>query len=180
MQSFHPRTRRRYDTSISLLYILQKEHLLPETFRRSIPSSTSSGWRNEKQENFYGNEHRKITDEGLEWAELVFERDHLKKTLRTIACLWIACSHLLLNEKQNQREFRSKIISIIRNYEQLLPRKLLLNIFNIPSGAYNYFRYAGNCSKSFFRICLTQHSSQLTSPEVKKMKWLLTDQRFIC
>ena len=79
MQSFHTRTRRRYDTSVTLLYILQKEHLLPETFRRSIPSSTSSGWRNEKQESFYGNEFRKITNEGLEWAELVFQRDNLKK-----------------------------------------------------------------------------------------------------
>lgn len=80
--------RNKYDTTIPWLYSQNKECLLPSEFRETIPCSTVFFWRNNPKP-FYGSEFSNIRTESLEWYELLHERNHLQKTLKIIAKVWI-------------------------------------------------------------------------------------------
>jgi hypothetical protein len=55
--------KKKYDTSVVMLYLLGQEKLLPKKFRKKIPYSTISTWRKEKYESYEGSEYRFLFDD---------------------------------------------------------------------------------------------------------------------
>ena len=57
--------RKKYDTSVIMLYLLKLEHLLPKEFRQKIPYSTITSWRKNSSKKYEGSQFRFLFDERL-------------------------------------------------------------------------------------------------------------------
>lgn len=76
--------KRKYDTSIVMLYLMGKEHLLPHSFRKQIPFSTISSWRKVDYSYYIGHEYRFLFED--RWDVLVLQEQvtTLKRQLSAI------------------------------------------------------------------------------------------------
>ena len=50
--------KKKYDTSVVMLYLVGREHLLPKNFRKQIPYSTIASWRRIDYSTYIGHEFR--------------------------------------------------------------------------------------------------------------------------
>ena len=99
-------SRTKYDSMIPWLYINQKEHLLDDTFRKSIPHSTIHDWRHQEPESFYGYKYRETMNVALDEHILFLEHQKLKKLLFTIGKTWINLSKYLLPVIHKHKNFK--------------------------------------------------------------------------
>jgi hypothetical protein len=76
--------KKKYDTSIVMVYLLGQEKLLPKEFRKTVPYSTISTWRKEKYEDYQGSEFRFLFDDNWDLIHLKHENRKLKSTLNWI------------------------------------------------------------------------------------------------
>ena len=173
--------RAKYHSSIVLLYLCHKEHLLPDQFRKSIPYSTAATWRKSSETSFVGHEFSSMQQQGLEWVELFLKYQNLKHTILFIAKVWIRLSDLfvpLFNKKIHQQ----RVINEIQYLCFLLPKKIVLKIFHVSSQSFtnslNKLKYA--CLDSSMNLCRKKYPKQLTLKEVGTMKELFYDPRFVC
>ena len=98
--------KKKYDTSVVMLYLLNQEHSLPKEFRQKIPYSTISSCWKSAYENYGGSQFRFLFDENWDVIRLKHENQKLKSTLRAISQ-----SYLLLKtdlEKFIQMEKKNK------------------------------------------------------------------------
>ena len=72
--------RKKYDSNIVWLFSTGNEKHLPEEFRKSIPYSTISTWRNMDYAAYHGHEFRYIQEKGMEWFELYSEHKKAGKS----------------------------------------------------------------------------------------------------
>lgn len=98
-------TRTKYDSIIPWLYINQKEYLLDDLFRKTIPYSTIHDWRNQQSESFYGFQYRATMNVALDEHLLFLEHQKLKKILFTIGKSWIKFSKYILPVVHKHKNF---------------------------------------------------------------------------
>ena len=123
--------KKKYDTSVIMLYLLKQEHSLPKEFRQKIPYSTISSWRKSAYENYEGSQFRFLFDENWDVIRLKHENQKLKSTLRAISQ-----SYLLLKtdlekfikvEKKN-KDFQNKLVLAVSQLRKHLSLELTLKL----------------------------------------------------
>ena len=125
----HLRSRLKYHSTIAALYIQHKEHLLPTEFRRSIPYSTISTWRNLNTTSFAGHEFCNIQNQGLEWVELFQKHQYLKKTI-TILCKVLISLHDIFIPAINKNKAYLEQDKLIIEIEHPCPEDFLFELKN--------------------------------------------------
>ena len=160
--------RNKYDTTIPWLYSQNKEYLLPKEFRETIPCSTIFFWRN-SQKPFYGLEFSNIRTESLEWYELLHERNHLQKTVKVIAKVWIGLSTILTTLLQKTKEYNEHLVDAVQQLTTVFPKSLACKIVRISKATFDY-RLSNlkiKCGISPLDLCFKRHPLQLATGEVQ-------------
>jgi hypothetical protein len=83
--------KKKYDTSVTMLYLLRQEHLLPKQFRQKIPYSTISSWRKTPLESYEGSQFRFLFDVNWDVIELKRENRRLRCLLKSITKSCLLC-----------------------------------------------------------------------------------------
>lgn len=89
---------RKYAPTIQLFFLTGNEQLLDETFRKSIPRSTISDWKNSAPDSYFGNEYRLLYGEAFDRELLLNQYQTLKKTINGIIRVWQCCIEQLCEE----------------------------------------------------------------------------------
>lgn len=171
--------KKKYDTSVVMLYLLGQEKLLPREFRKKIPYSTVSTWRNEKYENYEGSEFRFLFDDNWDLIRLKHENRQLKSTLRAIAkCRLLLRSELidLVQNEKNDKLFQQKLVSAVNLLKPYLKQPLALKTLLIHKNQFYEWAVASrhNCSHSYLSLCLRRYPRQLQIKEANRIKSMLT------
>lgn len=175
--------KKKYDTSVVMLYLLKQEHSLPKEFRQKIPYSTISSWRKSAYENYEGSQFRFLFDENWDVIRLKHENQKLKSTLRAISQ-----SYLLLKtelekfikvEKKN-KDFQNKLVLAVSQLRKHLSLELTLKLLFTHRNQFYEWAVASrhNCSHSFNALCLRRYPRQLQRKEVDKLKSMLSSPKY--
>ena len=176
--------KKKYDTSVVMFYLLGKEHLLPDKFRKSIPYSTISTWRKNSLDDYMGSEYRFLFES--KWDVIQFKKEN--KKLRSILQDIIKCYLLFRGEIQqiiqvNKRNklFQSKVVSAINILKSKIGLPLALKIFSLSKTQYYEWSIIkeNNCSHSFSSLCVKRYPRQLHEDEVARIKRLLSSPKYL-
>lgn len=164
-------TRRNYDSQIPWLYREKKEHVLDVQFRKTIPYSTISTWRNNPSK-LYGEEYTKEFKESLELHELLAEHKRLKRVLYTAARTWIQTHRFLKPLLRKVPESNEYITNAIQRLQQVLSISSSCRLFSISKETFHYrlnkLKYA--CNDSPLGLCFKRHPLQLSQKELNCIK----------
>jgi transposase InsO family protein len=158
-----------------------KEHLLPIAFRRSIPYSTISTWRSLNTSSFAGHEFCNIQNQGLEWVELFQKHQQLKNTMTVLCKTWISLHDIFTTAIHKSKKYNERLINEMQRLLVYIPKKMVFKLVGISSGTFHYrlHQLKSACAESPLALCFKRHPQQLTWNEVKIMKELFWDERFL-
>lgn len=173
--------RRKYDSFVAYLYSQNKEMLLPQEFRNTIPASTASDWRYTDYESYYGAEFRRIQQQSLEYYELFAQYKNLKRTVTIIAKVWKPIADLVTPVLAQSKPNNEKLLDAIQILMTVMPKRTVLKIFKVSVSAYQYRldKLRRKCGLSPFQLCMRRHPGQLCVKEIEKMRTILKDERFV-
>lgn len=170
-----------YDTAIIWLYANNKEHLLPEEFRKQIPSSTISDFRNRNYSNYYGYQHRNIIQQALDYHELYAKYEKLNKMLFCLSKSWISISKSILPIIHKNKHFSEQLINETQRLFTVLHKKTALKIFGFtPSGFQYRISKTLSCLGSPIELCIKRTAQQLSISETSKITQLFQNPKFKC
>lgn len=174
-----PTSRTKYDSIIPWLYINQKEHILSEEFRKTIPYSTIHGWRNSETDSFYGHQYRETMNLAIEDYMLFYENQQLKKVLFTIGRTWINLSKYILPVIHKHKNFKSILVEQVQLLNQSLSKNTALHSLGFSSQAFHYqLNNLIACTSSSAQLCLKSNPRQISSTEVNAIKELFENKKF--
>ena len=108
------RSRKHYDSTVPILYALGKERILPDNFRKSIPASTASSWRNHPPE-LVGSEFRPLQSEAWDRQEILIKHQRLKFTVTALIKVWTFI-HSFIKPNFYKPDFKdSKALFVFKN-----------------------------------------------------------------
>lgn len=172
-------SRTKYDSMIPWLYINQKEYLLDNEFRKSIPHSTVHDWRNQNFDSFYGHQYRTTINVALDEHILFLEHQQLKKTLFTIGKAWINLSKYILPVIHKHKNFKTILVEQTQLLSTVLPKKTSLHIMGFSAASFHYqINSLIACASSSVRLCLKRNPQQISKPEVNEIKELFDNTSF--
>jgi transposase InsO family protein len=171
--------RHKYDTSIVLLYTQRKEHLLPDHFRKTIPFSTASTWRNENAMDFKGSEFRPINQEAFDWYELFLKYQMLKRTVRILCKVWIAIAGIV-KPSLNAKQHTEIVFNEMQKLFTIIPKQLACKLAGWSPVAFRYRAQKIQCAISPLSLCFKRHPSQLASKEISVIKNLMSRPELAC
>ena len=162
--------------------MLGKENLLPSEFRKTIPYTTMHDWRNDSISSYYGNEHVKIIDEGIEYAEIYNEYQNLKKVCDGIMKCWISVSKVIIPLLEKKKENTTLLLNSLQYLSQIIPQKTVLKLMGYSTQKFNYKiqHHFKTCSMSVLNQCFKKHANQLAVSEIHKIKSLFEDTNLAC
>jgi putative transposase len=162
--------------------MIGKENLLPPEFRKTIPYATIHDWRNDSISSYYGNEHVKIIDDGIRYAEIYKEYENLKKVCDGILKCWISVSKVVVPILEKKKENTTLLLNSIQYLSEYLPKKTVLKLMGYSSQKFNYKiqQHFKICSMSVLHQCYKKHKRQLASSEIHKIKTLFEDTTLEC
>jgi hypothetical protein len=171
--------KKKYDTSVVMLYLFGQEKLLPKEFRQKIPYSTISSWRKVNYENYEGSQFRLFFDDNWDLIRLKHENRMLKSTLRAIAkCHLLLTSELseVMQKQKGNKLFQQKLVCAVNLLKHYLQQPLALKALFIHKNQFYEWAVASrhNCSHSYLSLCLKRYSRQLQRKEANRIKSMLT------
>lgn len=175
--------KKKYDTSVIMLYLLKQEHLLPKEFRQKIPYSTISSWRKSAYENYEGSQFRFLFDDNWDVIRLKHENRKLLNTLRAISRSYLLLKKDLerfIRSENKNKDFQNKLVLSINQLRQQMGLKLAIKVLFTHKNQFYEWAVASQhkCSRSFNALCLKRYPRQLQHKEVEKMKHMLTSPKY--
>lgn len=175
--------KKKYDTSVVMLYLLGQEKLLPKEFRKTIPYSTISSWRNSTYENFEGSQFRFLFDDNWDVIRLKHENQRLQKTLRSLSRTYLLFKTDLSNyikKQKNERDFQSRLVSAVNELRPNIGLELALKLFLLHRNQFYEWAVSSrhNCTDSFSSLCVKRYPRQLQKKEVEKIRDMLTSAKY--
>ncbi|WP_121354826.1 hypothetical protein [Flavisolibacter nicotianae] len=131
--------KRKYDTSVVMLYLLGKERLLPHSFRKQIPFSTISSWRKVDYTSYLGHEYRFIFED--RWDVLVLQEQvtTLKRLLSVVLKAWLPFRvemQSFIDNAKNDRSMQRKIVSAVELLAKAYNLKTILQLLGLNPTQY--------------------------------------------
>lgn len=172
-----------YDTSIILLVILNKEHLLPKELLQSIPTSTKNTWKHYSTDKFISHRQLQLFQDGIRNTEIYQKYQHLKKVQRCIEIIYISVADMLDHLKlplYQVNQYKTLVIDLIQKYHPLIGLKKLLYCFRISKSTYHNWLLLVKvkCSGSYFELCVRRYGTQLLKWQVQTIKSMLENPAY--
>lgn len=181
MKTLQTTSRRQYDSRIVWLYREQKEHLLDKGFRKTIPDSTTSTWRNNPS-NFYGTQYIPEFNQTMELYELLAQHKHLKTLLFMTARVWMKTSGFIKSIFRNERMCYEHIVNAIQHLKNHISVTSACRLFSISKEAFSYHlnRLKYTCEESPLGMCFKRHPLQLSTKELLVIKEAYENTEYTC
>lgn len=151
-------TRKKYDSSVVMLYLLGKENCLPKEFRKQIPASTISSWRKVDYRSYLGYEFRFFFEESFDYTNIKQQLNDAQTLLRNIKKAWSFLAEYIkqnIQFEKSNREIQKRVVlavNILRKSIGLIPA---LNLIGVSRAQYYQWstvaRY--HCNGSFANLC---------------------------
>ena len=164
-----------YHTSIKQL---AKRNKLPSKYSNHIDRSTIWRWKNESEDKYPGTELSKI-----DLLEQFLDRKDSAVVIRTYLKLTTTFSKILNSSSHFHKILsgnKEKFVRSVLRYQNQINLKLVLRFFGISPSVFYHWKQQilYKCHSSPIKLCRRIYSNQLTESEVRKMKDMLSDQRF--
>jgi putative transposase len=174
-------SRRCYDTKVKYL---ARVDLLPPSFTNQINRSLLWKWKQETNDKYFGGELTIDLDKHYDILKKFSEHKKAQKVFLAYLRLAVTFQKLVSSSDAFYKilhEQKELVVDSIQRVSKTLPLEKAVRIFNISTRTYYNWLLTSktNCFESFFQACNRVYSSQLTRPEINKMKDLLTDSRFL-
>jgi hypothetical protein len=175
--------KKKYDTSVVMLYLLGKEKLLPEEFRKTIPYSTISSWRKTAYEKYEGSQFRFLFDDNWDIIRLKHENQKFRNTLRSLSRSYFLLKSDLsdfIKTQKNKKEFQNKVVLAVNELRRYIGLEATLKIFFLHRNQFYEMAVASrhSCTFSFSSQCLRRYPRQLQQKEVERIKFMLTSPKY--
>jgi len=110
------------------------------------------------------------------------ENKRLKSLVNVITKTWLSISNVVIPAFTKAKVCSSLLINEVQRLSTALPLKLSCKLMHISTSTYHYriAKLLYNCSFSEMELCVKKHPAQLTLPEVKTIKAMCLDPRFVC
>ena len=147
-----------YDTSITLLYQIGQESLLPETFRKEIPYSTISSWRKTSLSKYVGSGYRTLFHDSFEVIALKQALNQLKRMVVTTRQIIQKIQPFLVawyKQVGNDAKFREIFCQCVQLLSKEIGLKSALEELNFSKDRYYLWLNAGkpDCARSQKSLC---------------------------
>lgn len=181
MQAKKIPSRRHYDSRVVWLYRERKEHLLDKGFRKTIPNSTTSTWRNHPHD-IYGTQYIPELNKTVELYELVSENKRLKRLLFTTARVWLKISSTTKFLLRKEKECYVHIVNAIQYLKKHISVTSACRLFSISKEAFSYQlnRFKYTCEESSLGMCFNRHPLQLSKKELLVIKEAYENTEYSC
>lgn len=176
--------KKKYDTSVVMLYLIGKEHLLPREFRQQIPYSTIASWRRIDYSTYIGQEFHVFFEDRTDYLELKKTCKDQGRALRSIAKAWLLLKEELqpiIQKAKTDADLQKKVVHVIDSLRVGLGLRKTLKFLNITYRLYREWSLIvrGFCTASHSFLCVKRYPHQLHKKEVERMKKALTAPRYI-
>lgn len=173
--------RKKYDSTIPMLYSMRKEHLLPLHIQKEIPESTKSEWRYTPKESYFGYELRNGFDEAFILYEVCSENQQLKKIILSFMRAWLSLSPIITPYLLKNKDREETFLSEIQRLMITIPKTKVLKLANLSAQSYSYrINKKIICLTSGILECKKVNPKQLCSDEINKIKSLFSNSAFAC
>lgn len=172
---------RKYDSTIPWLFLNNKENLLDDAFRKSIPRSTIADWKNKGFDGYYGGQYRAICAEALDREIILQDYKNLRKTMNGLIRVWVSMSEVLIPLLHSDKKRSAWLVEHTQQLKRVLPKKTALQLMGFKNGAFHYrITSLLACTGSGIGQCIKRNTKQLSSIEIHSIKELFADAKFSC
>lgn len=174
--------RNKYDSFLIWLYNQNKEHLIPEETRKTIPYSTISTWRGINHSDYVGHEVGLLQRDAIEQFEIFQKHKRLKQLVFLITKIWMQLSCIVTPILKKTEEHKQITMNCIQQLFETFPRKTVFKLLSIsPNTFYSWSnKEKVKCGISPSSLCFKRHPLQLAINEIETIKSLYKDQSFEC
>lgn len=151
--------KRKYDTSIVMLYLLGKEALQPHSFRKQIPYPTISSWRKVDFTSYIGHEYRFLFED--RWNVLVLQEQvtTLKRQLSAVLKAGLPFKVEMqsrIDDAKNDWLLKKKIVVAIDLLAKAFSLKTALRLLGLNARQYRERKVLSHlrCGCSETSLCL--------------------------
>ncbi|MCU7552859.1 DDE-type integrase/transposase/recombinase [Chitinophagaceae bacterium LB-8] len=176
--------KKKYDTSVVMLYLIGKEYLLPKEFRKQIPYSTIASWRKIDYCSYIGHEYRIFFEEMADYLALKKTCKEQRKMLRSIAKAWLIMQNdisPIIEQAKTNVELQKKLVHAIDCLKVGFGLRKTLKLLGLTNKIYQAWSFLirSYCTASHSFQCVKRYPHQLQKKEVQKMRKLLTAPRLL-
>jgi transposase InsO family protein len=174
--------KKKYDTSVVMLYLIGKEHLLPREFRRKIPYSTVASWRRIDYDSYIGQEYRIFFEDRTDYLALQKTAREQSQILRGLARAWVLLREdvfPVIRQAQTDPALQRRVITAIEYLRGGMTLRRTLRLFGLSQKRYQEWAIIvrGYCTASHSFLCVRRYPHQLQKKEVHQMKKALAAPR---
>lgn len=171
--------KKKYDTSVVMLYLIGKEHLLPKEFRKKIPYSTVASWRRIDYGSYIGQEYRIFFEDRTDYLALQKTAKDQGRILRGLARAWVLLREdvfPVIRQAQTDPALQRRVITAIEQLKTGMTLRRALRLFGLTQKRYQEWAIIvrGYCTASHSFLCVRRYPHQLQKKEVQQMKKALT------
>jgi len=175
--------RKKYDSSVVMLYLLGQEDLLPKEFRRQIPASTICSWRKVDYTTYLGHEFRFFFEEHFDHIATKQKLNEAQLLLRTINKTWNLLGKQVakcIQDNKSNRDLQKRVVLGVNFLRKSFGLTSSLNLLGINRAQYYQWSAIAkhSCHDSFASLCIKRFPRQLTLKEVQKIKNQLTIEKY--
>jgi len=175
--------RKKYDSSVVMLYLLGREELLPKEFRKQIPASTICSWRKVDYSTYLGHEFRFFFEEHFDHISVKRELKEAQSILRNMNKAWnLLGQHVgqYIQQEKSDRDLQKRAVLAVNFLRRSLGITSSLKILGINRAQYYQWGAIAkhSCHDSFASLCMKRFPRQLTLKEVQKIKNQLTTDKY--
>ncbi|MBS1549725.1 MAG: transposase family protein [Bacteroidetes bacterium] len=175
----------RYHSTIKTSYALGIEtQVLPDSFTKMIPRSTTQNWKELHPEKFVGNEFASQVENDLEKVKLILDERLKKMTIAFYAFCRLYITILEFIGKKNFEKIilqnRESVIDLVSNLPVEFNRDLVCKFLLITPHQFNIWKSNRlfRCSLSIIGYCNKRFPHQISQKEMNTLKSLMSRKRF--
>lgn len=175
----------RYHSTIKTSYALGIENqVLPDSFTKSIPRSTTQNWKELQPEKFVGNEFASQVENDLEKVKLILDERMKKMTTAFYAFCRLYLTILEFIGKKNFGKIilqnKESVIELISNLPLGFDKNLACKFLQITPHQFNIWKHNRlyKCALSVIGYCSKRFPHQISQREINKLKSLMSRKRF--
>jgi len=177
-----PMHRNSYDTFLISLYANGREHLIPDSVRTAIPSSTAAGFRQRDPQHYVGSGLWQMQQGMLDHHELMLRHARLKRLLAVITSVWVAFAEAGGHALLRKRHMREWAVDRVQQLSAVMPRAKTLELLGMTASSFSYAldRMRNKCGISPLELCRKRHPRQLSPKEVGTIRRLMDEPSMTC
>lgn len=165
--------RKKYDSSVVMLYLLGREHCLPKDFRKQIPASTICSWRKVDYSTYLGHEFRFFFEEHFDHVNTKQKLNDSQQVLQNLNRAWrVLGKHVTKNiqVEKNNRDLQKRVVLAINSLRKSFGLTSSLSLLGMNRAQYYQWSTIAkhSCNDSFVSLCIKRFPRQLTFGEVQK------------